>query len=353
MKFSIKILRIFGIPVELHVSFILLMLFIYALAFLKVVPLQWAILLTLVFVTVVIHELSHSYVAKRYEVIIERIILLPIGGVASMSEIPKDPGQELRIAIAGPSTNFVIAIICYGIFVSVGNIVSKDVSGFIYLFALVNLVLGTFNLLPAFPMDGGRILRAFLARRMSYLRATEIAAMVGKQLAILMAVAGIFINLLLILIALFVYIGAEQEYKAILISSLLKGVYIENIMTKKVNTITPDITIEDALNIMFQKKHMGYPVTEAGKLVGIVTFHDISRIPEEKRNIPVGEIMTKKLIVAHPKEPVIDALEKLTINNIGRLPVVEDGELVGIVSKTDIVRSLEVLSVKSTQLNMY
>ncbi len=352
MKFSIKILSIFGIPVELHVSFILLMLFIYALVFLKVVPLQWAILLTLVFVTVVIHELSHSYVAKRYGVTIERIILLPIGGVAAMGEIPKDPGQELRIAIAGPSTNFVIAIVCYGIIVSVGNMVSKDVLGFIYLFALVNLVLGTFNLLPAFPMDGGRILRAFLARKMSYLRATEIAATVGKQLAILMAIAGIFINLFLILIALFVYIGAEQEYRAILISSLLKGMYVENIMTKKVNTISPDTTIEEALTIMFQKKHMGYPVTEAGKLVGIVTFHDISKIPEKKRNIPVSKIMTKKLIVAHPKEPVIDTLQKLTINNIGRLPVVEDGKLVGIVSKTDIVRTLEVLSVKSIQLGI-
>ncbi|MBM4241896.1 MAG: CBS domain-containing protein [Euryarchaeota archaeon] len=350
MNLSLRIFTVFGIPVELHISFLLLILFIYVLAFFNVISIQMAVLITLLFVTVVIHELSHSYVAKRYGVNIERIVLLPIGGVSAMEEIPKDPGQELKISIAGPSANFIIAIICYLIILITTNIISKDIYSFIYDFLTVNLVLGVFNLLPAFPMDGGRILRAFLARRVDYVRATEIAANVGKYLAIIMALSGIFIilNPILIFIALFVYIGADQEYKLILISSLLKGVYVRDIMTKNVITISPDTSISGALDLMFMRKHMGYPVIQDSKLIGIVTFHDLSKIPEGKRDISVSEIMTEEIILSHPDEPVVKTLEKLTKYNIGRLPVVKGGKLVGIVSKTDIMRALEILRARST-----
>jgi Zn-dependent protease/predicted transcriptional regulator len=349
MKYSIKIFSLFGIPVELHVSFLLLILIIYILAFLKFITVQSAILITLVFVTVIIHEFSHSYVAQKYGVTIERIILLPIGGVSEMTEIPKNPAQELRIAIAGPFTNFVIALFCYLIIILLGTLVSRNVYLFLYTFLIVNLILGAFNLLPAYPMDGGRVLRAFLAERMNYIRATEIAATVGKQLAIVMAIAGIFIPgyFLLILIALFVYIGAEQEYKAVLISTLLEGLYVKDIMTKEVKSVKPDMTIDDAMKMMFLYKHMGYPVTEGRRLLGILTFHDISKIPEDERNIPIREIMTKKVITSDPKEELVETLEKLNKNEIGRLPVVKDDELVGIVSKTDIMRALEILNVRS------
>jgi len=362
MKSSFKIFSIFGIPVELHVSFLLLMVIIFALAFLEKITLYSLFFIILLFVTVVIHELGHSYVAKRYGVSVERIILLPIGGVAAMDEIPKDPGQELKIAIAGPLTNFIIAFFCLASLFITGGIgalavssffvshtLTANINQFFFNFLVINLVLGIFNLLPAFPMDGGRALRAFLARNMSYVKATRIAAIIGKQFAVLMVIFGIFFNFILILIAIFIYIGADQEYKTVMISSMLEGLFVRDIMTRNVTTLTPETSVSEALNIMFKQRHMGYPVIDENNLVGIITFEDISKVPESKRNIPVKDIMSKDLILASHDDPVFTAFEKIIRNNIGRLPVTENEKLVGIVSKTDIITTLKMLESKSTQ----
>ena len=360
MKSSFKIFSIFGIPVELHITFLLLIVIIFALAFINILTFYAAFILILLFVTVVIHELSHSYVAKNYGVPVERIILLPIGGVSAMGEIPKDPDKELKIAIAGPLTNIIIALFCFIILFIIGgigsislysffiqNTATTNINLFLANFLGINLLLGLFNLLPAFPMDGGRVLRAFFARRMSYVQATKTAATLGKQFAILMAIIGLFFNYILILIAIFIYIGADQEYKVIMVSSMLEGITVKDIMTKDVATLNPDTEVSEALNIMFQQRHMGYPVMDGEKLVGIITFEDISKIPENKRNIPLKEIMSKKLIIASPKEPVFDSFEKINRNNIGRLPVCDKGRLVGIISKTDIMKALKMIESKS------
>ena len=204
MKYSLKIFSIFGIPVELHISFLFLIIFIYLIAILHITPLIniiTAVLITLVFATVVIHELSHSYLAKRYGIKINRIVLLPIGGVSEMEELPKDPAQELRISLVGPLSNLVIALVTGIIFVLISKSLSTVLVGAVYYFFLINLLLGLFNLLPAFPMDGGRILRAYLAERMDFMRATRISATIGKQFAIIMAIVGVFFNIFLILIA--------------------------------------------------------------------------------------------------------------------------------------------------------
>jgi len=362
MKSSFKIFSISGIPVELHITFLLLVIIIFVIAFLEIITLYLAFLISLLFVAVVIHELGHSYVAKRYGVSVERIILLPIGGVAAMGEIPKDPGQEIKIAVAGPLTNFIIAFFCLvGLFITGGTGV-LDVSSFfiphtptayinrfLFDFLVMNIVLGIFNLLPAFPMDGGRVLRAFLARKMSYVKATRIAATIGKQFAILMAIFGIFFNFILILIAIFIYIGADQEYKTLMVSSMLEGLFVKDIMTRNVTTLTPETSVSEALNIMFKQRHMGYPVIDENNLVGIITFEDISKVPESERNIPVKDIMSKNLILASPDDPVFTTFEKIIKNNIGRLPVTENEKLVGIVSKTDIISTLKMLEAKSTQ----
>ncbi|GAB6054908.1 site-2 protease family protein [Methanobacterium alkalithermotolerans] len=342
MKTSIRILKVFGIPIELDISFLLLIIFIYVLAFFNIIPLQLAILITLVFATVVIHELSHSYVAQKYGVEIKKIVLLPIGGVAQMSEVPKKPRQELFISLAGPLTNVIIAIILYLTYQFTLTLLPGFISNFILEFMLVNVVLAVFNLIPAFPMDGGRVLRAILAERMDYLRATEISVSIGKIFAVIMAVAGIFVNFFLILIALFIYIGADQEYKSTIVSSLLKGMLVENIMTTEVKTLDPHITIEEALNKIFEYKHMGYPVIEDQKLVGIVTFQDLSQSKYNKNSM-IREVMTEDIITVSPHEEVISALEKLNKNNLGRLPVVEENRLTGIVSKTDILKVLNLM----------
>lgn len=345
MKYSLRIFKVFGIPVELHISFLLLMLLVYAVALFRLVPgvdLTLAILVTLVFAVVVLHELSHSYVALRYGVVIERIVLLPIGGVSAMKDLPRDPGQELRIAVAGPLVNFLLAGIFYPVFFILGSSLSPSINFLLYYFILFNLLLGAFNLLPAFPMDGGRVLRAFLAERMNYVRATELAASIGKQLAILMAIVGIFINPFLILIAIFVYIGAQGEYQMVMMKTLLSGILVKDIMTHEVKTVNPQDSVSDVLKNMFQHKHMGYPVYQDGNLLGIITFHDISKVQEEERDKPVEQFMTRDLIITKPNEELTLTLEKMTLNNIGRLPVLDGGRLVGIVSKTDIMKAMDI-----------
>jgi len=350
MKYSLKIFTILGIPVELHISFLLLMGFIYALAILNLIPgvnLQTALLITLLFVTVVLHELGHSYLAQKYGVRIERIVLLPIGGVSAMEELPKEPGQELRISLAGPMVNFLIAFICYFLLLLLkGSYVG--ISSFLNYFILINLILGAFNLLPAYPMDGGRVLRALLAERMNYVRATELAAAIGKYLAITMAIVGIFYfkNIFLVLIALFIYIGAEQEYQAIMISNILGGILVENIMSHDVKTVKPDNHVNDVLQTMYQEGHMGYPVMNQDEIVGIVTFDDLSHLKKEDLETSIKKFMTTELIFASPLEPVTSALEKLNQHHIGRLPVKENNRLVGIISRSDIMRALEIMKVK-------
>ena len=344
MKYSLKIFSVFGIPVELHISFLVLMLLIYIVAFFNFYPsinLLTAVLITLVFVTVVLHELSHSYIAKRYGIKIQRIVLLPIGGVSEMEEIPKDPAQELRIALAGPVANLIIAVISFFILIIFRNSLSTVLIGALYYFIVVNLLLGLFNLLPAFPMDGGRILRAYLAERMSFIKATKLAANIGKQFAIIMAVVGVFFNFLLILIAIFVYFGAEGEYRSVLVSTLLEDEKVKDIMTKDIHTLNPDNTVQETLQTMFREKHMGYPVIDNEKLVGIITFDDISKIPENQRDAMIKDIMTTKLITSDPEEELVETIGKLNKNRIGRVPVVENGELVGIISKTDITHTMQ------------
>jgi Zn-dependent protease/CBS domain-containing protein len=344
MNYSLKIFSVFGIPIELHISFLLLMLAIYFVALFNLIPgvsLTIAVLITLLFVAVVIHELTHCYVAVGYGVEIERVVLLPIGGVSQMKELPKDPHQELRIAVVGPLSNIVIAGVLYPIYLYFGHALSTDLNFLLYYTIELNLLLGLFNLLPAFPMDGGRVLRAYLAERMNFIRATKLAASIGKQLAIIMAIIGIFINPFLILIAIFVYLGADQEYNVVMTNTLLEGIRVKDIMSNEVKTVNPSDTVDSVLKLMFQHKHMGYPVIQDGELKGIITFHDISKLPEDQRDRTVEEFMTNKVVVTDPSEEVASTLEKLTNNGIGRLPVLENGQLVGIISKTDVMKALE------------
>ncbi len=344
MKYSFKIFSIFGIPVELHISFLVLIILIYIVALLNLVSyvtILTAILITLIFVSVVIHELAHCYIAKRYNIGIDRIVLLPIGGISEMEEIPKDPSKELRIALAGPVSNLIIGGICYIILILSLAYISKTIQGAIYYFVLVNILLGFFNLLPAFPMDGGRILRAFLAERMNFIEATKLSASIGKQLAIVMAIVGVFFNFLLILVAIYVYLGAQAEYQTVLLSTLLENDKVKDVMTTDVHTVKPESTVKETLKIMFKEKHMGYPVTDDGNLIGIVTFHDLSKIPENERDTQIKDIMTHNLVVSDPEESLMATLEKLNRNRIGRVPVVSENRLVGIVSKTDLTTVLE------------
>ncbi len=363
MESALKIGSILGIPIRLHITFLFILpIFAYIFAinpypygFQEVEPTATkyvlsAITAILLFASILLHELAHSYMAKRYGVNIESITLFLFGGVSSMEEIPRDPGQEAKMAFAGPLTSLIIGTGCLLIYrymiVPIPVLLENPVFLIIWILGAMNIVLGIFNLLPAFPMDGGRVLRSFYARRMSYVKATQSAAAVGKLFAILMAIFGILVgNLWFPLIALFIYVGASEEERSTQASVTLENILIKDIMTKDVVSVPPSMNVEDLVHFMFEKKHMGYPVIENGDLKGIVTFTDIQRVPALNRPVMrVSDIMTRDIISVPSNAQAIDALKLVTSKNIGRILVIDNGSLVGLLSRTDLVRTLKLRS---------
>ena len=234
-------------------------------------------------------------------------------------------------------------------------LLTKDLSGGVELQALVlmfsligfyNILLGLFNLLPAFPMDGGRVLRALLAKRVGFLKATKTSVDIGKAFAVAMGVFGLLtLNFILILIALFLYTGAEGEYQQTKVTTLLTGIKVGEIMTREVSTVTPDETARELLGRMLRERHMGYPVMEGENVVGMVTFQDVTMVPDERRDgVKVRDIMTKNVIHVPPYMEAVDALKVFNDRSIGRLVVLVDGKLIGILSRTDMVRAMDLLA---------
>ncbi len=351
MKSSFSIGRIAGIEIRIHITlFIILAILSYFLyitpfpyGFLEVRPEPWKAVLSIVasislFVAVLIHELSHSILSKRSGIEVKAIVLFIFGGVSMIEEVPEEPNKEIAIAAAGPLTSLVLAAISYGVAMFVLPV-------FFIVFGNFNLVLAIFNLLPAFPLDGGRILRGIIAKRMNFINATRVAAETGKALAIAMGAVGLFMSPWLILIALFIYIGANEEEKMVLVENILKKIKIAEIMTPDPVYVTPEMRAEEVLEVMLKHKHLGYPVVENGRIVGIVTLNDVIR----DKNALVGDVMTKKVVTISPSDSAFKAFKLLNEHRIGRLPVTKNGELVGIVSRTDLMRTLEIEGAMSNE----
>jgi Zn-dependent protease len=323
-----------GIPIELHITFILFLIVVIGLSIMNN-SIFWAVLFILLFVSVVLHELGHSYVAKKYGVKIEKILLLPIGGVAMMDKIPKE--GELRIGLAGPLVSFIIGITL----LIVSQFFDININGYplLYTLSMLNLMLGSFNLIPAFPMDGGRILRAILSKKYGYLKSTKIAANIGKSLALIMLLFGLLsMNIILILVSLFVYFGAEQESRVVEVETIFKNIKAKDIMTPNPVSVSPDMSIEEFLDFMLKHKYFGYPVVENGKLIGCIGISNI-----HKKEGVVRDYMQKPVIVSENTD-INDILRKLA--HTDRVFVVENDELKGIISKTDILRAMSILELK-------
>lgn len=359
MNSSIQIGKIMGIPIKLHITF-LLILPVFAFYFsvnppafgfndVKSLILRYVLSTAaalFLFTCVLLHELGHSYVAKKHGTNIQSITLFLFGGVSSMEEIPRNPKIEFKMALAGPSVSFLIGLVLWAFYILFKPDGANPYLRLVWLVGNINIILGIFNLIPAFPMDGGRVLRAVLAGRMSYIRATRYAASVGKMFAIFMGITGLFVpgGLWFILIAFFIYIGASEEEKSTEVSILLEGVKIKDIMTKEVATVPSTMSVEELVDFMFRYKHMGYPVVDDGDVKGIVTFTDVQKVPkEERKNVAVGRIMTKKLITLKDNADAVDALKLMTTRNIGRIIITDETKMVGIVSRTDLLRSVQLL----------
>ncbi|WP_255151073.1 CBS domain-containing protein [Halorarius halobius] len=374
---SYRIGRLFGIPIELDLTFLVVLpLFAYLIgssvgtyaellneqfgAGLDVAALSGdpVVAFTLgalaavgLFVGVVLHELGHSLVAMRFGFPIASITLWLFGGVAQLSEMPEDWKQELYIALAGPAVSVALGVVSYGAFTLVDPNGSALLAGTRFLLgylALMNVVLAVFNLLPGFPMDGGRVLRALLARTRPYARATQLAAEVGKLFAILLGLFGLFGGggLFLVAIAFFIYIGASSEAQQTMMKAAFEGVVVRDVMTprEEVKAVAPDTSVADLVERMFRERHTGYPVLDAGRVVGVVTLSDAQSVDEVERDaFTVEEVMTRELETIGPDEDAIDALQRMQSTGVGRLLVMDGEDLVGIISRTDLMTALDIV----------
>jgi Zn-dependent protease/CBS domain-containing protein len=292
----------------------------------------------------------------RYGIGIRSITLILLGGIAAMEEVPRDPRAEMRISIAGPLVSLTIGVLCYLAYLGLGIYDMVQISMISYMshllrsIAYINIGLFVFNLIPAFPMDGGRVLRAWYAGHMPYLQATRKAVHIGKMFAIVMGVFGLLTlergGFWLLLIAFFIYIGASEEEKYTEVSVTLEGIRVRDLMTREIAYVQDNLTVSELLRLMFEKKHLGYPVVDqfTGKIVGIVTFTDIRSVPmSEHGNVLVQEVMAKNVIFIPEDADAMDALKIMSTENVGQLLVQDKGSITGIVSRTDLTRSIEVL----------
>lgn len=355
-----------GIPIRIHISFLLILpLFAFSFAFAytdllgftlgygglplnDIVKLVLGLIAALLFfIAVLLHELAHSYVAMRNGYKISGITLFLFGGVSEIESQPKDAPGEALMAFVGPATSFAIGLAFLPAWYllegmsGLGWDIAAITAGLI---SFYNILLGAFNILPAFPMDGGRVLRAVLVRRMGFIRATTVAVQVGKMMAVAMAVLGFVIfNPWLIFIALFIYIGAGEEERGTKVAQALEGLTVRQIMTTPVSIVSPSISIRDLLDRMLVEKHMGYPVVEGDKLVGIITLQDAQKVPSSRQSeVTVGSVMTPDVLTVSPDTPVVEAIQAVSRNRIGRLVVMDQGRIEGIVSRSDLVHILQV-----------
>ncbi|RZN46169.1 CBS domain-containing protein [archaeon] len=333
--------RLFGIPVKLDVTFLLVL----ALALIGGV--QVFLLIIILFGTVLYHEFVHSLVARHYGVRIEAITLFPLGGLSQMEEIPRE--YELRIAIVGPLSNLILAAVLYVAAMASGSAptmtVTLDSLSYLDAFFSINLVLGAFNLVPAFPLDGGRIFRHLLAQRMDYTSATKMSVRIGQALALVLAFIGAIYNWFLILIAFFIFISGMGEMTLVSTKEALKGRTMADIMREMPPVLSPDDTVEDARAMMEDVKEHVVPVVSDGILVGIVHADDVSSVkPFLRESARVKDIYDDVPMTAQPASPADEIFQTIEQKRIDVVYVVEDSMPIGVVYKRDF----ELLTTLST-----
>ncbi len=373
---SFRIGSLLGIPIKLDVTFLLILpvfAWLIAIQIADLVPILNGLLGTAIdletvttgstpwllgaaaaiglFASVLLHELGHSVVAIRYGFPIDSITLWLLGGVAQLSEQPTNWRQELAIAIAGPIVSVGLGVGFYALVLAVPATLETVQFLFAYL-AVINVVLAAFNMLPGFPMDGGRVLRAILGRNRPFAVATAQAAQVGKLFALLLGLFGLLaFNIFLIAIAFFIYIAATGEARQTAIQAAIEGITVADVMTPadELDTVDPETTIAELLDAMMEHRHTGFPVVETGSVVGVVTLEDARTVPPGERDSrTVREVMTTDLETLPPAEEAWEALVSLQRNDIGRLVVLDDRErLAGLVTRTDVITALNVGAVRS------
>jgi len=358
MKWQWKLARIAGIDVYMHATFLLLIGWVALSHWTN--QRSWSAVLSgvlfilLLFVFVVMHEYGHALTARKYGIKTRDITLYPIGGVARLERMPEKPIEELWVALAGPAVNLVIAALLFGyliltrtfepltgLTISAGSLVER--------LLVVNLWLVGFNLIPAFPMDGGRVLRALLGLRLEYVQATQIAASVGQAIAFIFGFIGLFRNPFLVFIALFVWMGAGQEASMVQMRHSINGIPVTRAMLTDFQTLTPGDTLARVVRLILAGSQHDFPVIQDERLVGILdrdTF--ISALSERGQSTPVGEVMRTDVTEIDSHDMVETALTRLQQNGSKTLPVTHNGQLVGLVTSENITEYLMIRSALKT-----
>jgi len=356
MRWSLKLGRLAGIDVYVHATFSLLILWVGVGAWLRShsvpVTLREVSFILLLFLCIVLHELGHALMARRYGVRTRDITLLPFGGMARLERMPEKPSQEFWIAVAGPAVNVVIALalaLGLGWQGELFNEASYDLAsgGFVHRLMLVNVMLVAFNMLPAFPMDGGRVLRAFLASRMSYARATRVAASVGQGMALLFGFLGFLsgFNPFLLLIAFVVWIGAAQESQSAELRAGLGGVRVCDAMLTEFRQLSPDQTLQDAVNLILAGSQHDFPVTTDGRVLGMLTREDLMKsLAQKATSTPVSEVMRRDIAPVPGDALVLEMLPTFQASPSQAVPVLVEGRLAGLLTSDNIA---EVLMIRS------
>ncbi len=353
MKWSWKLGEVAGIGIFMHSTFLILIIWI-GVSYWRVEQSAIAVVegvgfILALFGCVVLHELGHAFAARAFGIQTRDITLLPIGGVARLERMPEDPWQEFIVALAGPFVNVLIAAILFvGLFVT-GSLGALDdliaTSGsFLMRLMFVNIVLVVFNLIPAFPMDGGRVLRAILASQMDYAKATRIAATVGQTIAIALGFLGLISNPVLVLIALFVWIGAGYEAASVTLRSAVSGITAKVVMLTHYETLTPEDSVHDAVDLTLRGSQKDFPVIDnQGTVIGVLTQSGMLKaITSTGPDTQVVDAMIRDVQPTTTGEMLESLLVRLKDEECQTVPVVEQGQLVGIVTMENVSEFLRI-----------
>jgi Zn-dependent protease len=350
MSWAWTIGHVRGIRIRVHATFPLLMLWValaeYGATGTAAGALAGVAFILAVFAVVVLHELGHALTAARFGIATRDITLLPIGGVARLERMPKDPRQELWVALAGPAVNVAIASALAVVLLQTGGaarlVDPAAVEASVLLrFMWVNVALALFNLVPAFPMDGGRVLRALLALRLPYHRATRVAAGLGQAIALLVGLLGLYGNPMLVLIAVFVWVGAASEAQASELEHRLRGLSTAAGMITRFHALAFEDPLQRAVELLIAGFQHDFPVLADGEVVGMLGREGLARgLAEAGPGGAVGLFMAADFPRAQASEPLPLAFERLRASPVGAAPVLDRGRLVGLLTAENVAELL-------------
>lgn len=356
MRWSLRIGRIRGVGLYVHFSFFFLLLFVgLAQASTRDVAagLRGTLLVSLIFLSVLLHEWAHSYVSERQGLRVRAVTLFPFGGLATLEGLPRSSRQEVSIALAGPLANFLLAAalaVALNRLDPAMDFTRPILAGEEILPSLfwANIYLGLLNLVPAYPLDGGRVLRGLLLARMDYFQATHKVALVGQLFAFLFVFLGLFYTWWLILVGLFVYAAAVSEERLTLFQSVLEHIRLEDVMLTDFQALSPAASLGDALDRALHSLQDDFPVVREGVVLGVLSRSAmLAAIQREGLNYSVQATMSREFESADRRDTLASAFRKFGARRMSMIPVLDGGQLVGIITLQNLLHNIALLSEKT------